>query len=64
MRGKQIQRLRQKLGESVEDFAARFLVSPRTVQSWEQDARRPHPHVLHAILALGKIPLDTSNTTK
>ena len=41
MTGKQIQRLRQSLGESTEEFGRRLFVSGRTVEDWEQERHQP-----------------------
>jgi|KBSMisStaDraftv2_1062788.scaffolds.fasta_scaffold00145_44 DNA-binding transcriptional regulator YiaG len=41
MTAKQIQALRHALKENAETFGARFLVSGRTVEGWEQ-GREPH----------------------
>jgi DNA-binding transcriptional regulator YiaG len=36
-----VRALRERLGLSQEEFAQRFMISPRTVQDWEQHRREP-----------------------
>jgi DNA-binding transcriptional regulator YiaG len=54
MTGRQIQRLRHRLGESTAEFGARFLASARTVESWEQGKRTPHPLVRQLLFVLAR----------
>jgi DNA-binding transcriptional regulator YiaG len=63
MTGKQIQRLRQRLGESTDRFGARFSASGRTVESWEQGTRSPHPIVRGLIFALVQKTVDTDTAS-
>jgi DNA-binding transcriptional regulator YiaG len=44
-----IKALRKRMGLSVEQFAVLFLVSPRTVEQWEQGRRKPKGLTLQAI---------------
>lgn len=48
----EIRALRRVLKESTAEFAARFGVSRRTVEAWEQGRNRPHPTVSRALQAL------------
>lgn len=51
----QIRALRAALGETKDVFAARFAVSRRTVEDWEQDGRpKPRGLTLKAIERLAK----------
>jgi len=52
MTGKQIQSIRKTLGESTTEFAERFFVSQRTVESWEQGDRNPAPLILDMLAKL------------
>jgi DNA-binding transcriptional regulator YiaG len=54
MTPREIQRLRQTLQETTEQFGARFERSGRTVEQWEQGRRTPDPLVLKAMRALTK----------
>jgi DNA-binding transcriptional regulator YiaG len=44
-----IKALRKRMGLNVEQFGALFLVSPRTVENWEQGLRKPKGLTLRAI---------------
>lgn len=49
-----IGKVRLQLGESVEQFGARFGRSGRTVEDWEQGRRNPDPLVIQALERLEK----------
>ena len=53
-RAAQILAIRRALGESRRTFAARFGCSRRTVESWEQGIRTPHPAVCAILAKLAK----------
>ncbi len=36
-----VRALRERLGLSQEEFAQRYMISPRTIQDWEQHRREP-----------------------
>jgi len=48
----EIKQLRASLGESTEEFGARFCKSGRTVEGWEQGMRSPDPLVITLIAKL------------
>jgi len=48
----EIRALRGRLQETTGDFGARWLVSGRTVEDWEQGRRKPSAFVLDAIRKL------------
>lgn len=60
MTGKQIQQLRNALGESVAEFGKRFCASGRTVENWESGRNRPHPSVVAQLDALARKHLKRS----
>jgi putative transcriptional regulator len=48
--------IRKSLGLSREKFAARFHLSPRTVQEWEQGRRRPDRAVAAYLTVIARDP--------
>ena len=55
MDANQIRAIRKQLGETTRVFAARFAVSHRTVEDWEQDGRpKPRGLTLKALERLAK----------
>lgn len=49
MTPEEIRELRQRYGESQQDFAARLGVSLRTVAGWEAGTTKPSPLALRAL---------------
>jgi transcriptional regulator with XRE-family HTH domain len=45
----EIKALRHALGETTQQFGARFARSGRSVEDWEQGRRRPDPFILAAM---------------
>lgn len=60
MTGREIQAIRQHYGESVETFGARFAVSGRTVENWEQGHRSPSTLIQRLLEALQPKPAKKS----
>ncbi len=54
--------LRRALCESVAEFAARWQVSPRTVEHWEQGDRHPNKYLCPRILKLYRQCVEASTT--
>lgn len=52
MTAKDIASIRKALGETRETFGERFSCSARTVESWEQGLRSPHPLVVRELQRL------------
>jgi transcriptional regulator with XRE-family HTH domain len=51
MTSAEIKALRHALGETVQQFGARFARSGRSVEDWEQGRRRPDAFILRAMVA-------------
>jgi putative transcriptional regulator len=51
-----VRALRERLGLSQEDFAAQYLLSPRTVQEWEQHRREPSEAARVLLYAIAQDP--------
>jgi transcriptional regulator with XRE-family HTH domain len=47
----EIKALRHALGETTQQFGARFARSGRSVEDWEQGRRRPDPFILTVLVA-------------
>jgi putative transcriptional regulator len=48
--------LRERLGLSQEEFAQRYMLSPRTVQEWEQQRREPSDAARVLLFAIANDP--------
>jgi DNA-binding transcriptional regulator YiaG len=48
----EIKALRQALGETTQQFGARFARSGRSVEDWEQGRRRPDAYILAVMVRL------------
>lgn len=56
--GDRIRDIRLELGETMEEFGARFDTSKGTINNWEKDRNKPNKTNLKAIADVGKISVD------
>ena len=59
-----IRRLRAALEENTKTFGARFLVSGRTVENWEQGRHDPHRLVIVALETLAREVKDAKRSER
>ncbi len=51
-----VRALRERLGLSQEEFAQRYMLSPRTIQEWEQQRREPSDAARVLLFAIANDP--------